>query len=264
MSEFVKKREQISRGNDQPIGFGQRARFKSAPMILVALLDQYDSDLVGQAISGGSDALLFDIRNPIDQLASISKLSGLMGKTPWGVRLKAGDIEDIESLSAAGCDYIVVNYELPAQLLHDEKIGKVLEVDSYWEDGLAEAIEVIQVDALLITGKGKSDHLSIKQLMNYGRLLALADKPALVPLPENRADLELLFEAGVSGVIVEVGSKEAEGKLAEIKDNIQNLSSSKKKKGEFSHAMLPKIGASSKEGGKDLFIVKTDERGPKV
>ena len=238
MSEFIKKLEQISRGNDQPIGFGQRTKVKSAPMMLVVKLEHIEPSLVGKAISSGCDAILFDSKNTLEQLAKITNISGLIGKTPWGVRLLTDNPEDVERFREEGCDYLVINSELPAQLLQEEGIGRLLEVESSLGNDLAETIGVIQVDALLIIDKTKLDKVSIQQLMNYGRLLALADKPVLMTLPESSADLELLFETGVSGVLVEMDLQDTEDKLAKIKERINNLPSSKKVKSEFARTPL--------------------------
>lgn len=243
MSEFIKKLGQVSRGNEQPMGFGPRAKVKIAPMMLIAQFGSVDGNTVKQAISGGADAVLFDIEKPLSQIEMISQISGSMGKVPWGVRLGANTSEEIDKLADAGCDYVVMTADVPAQLLIEDRMGKVLETDLTLGDGLAEAVSQVSIDAILIADGDSLPTLTIGRLLDYQRICAYSGKLAVVNVPQNLADLDVLLEAGVGGVIVDVEVERGSEILSEAREKIQSLSGHKKKGREENHALLPRASA---------------------
>ncbi|MFC2027344.1 hypothetical protein ACFLU3_01520 [Chloroflexota bacterium] len=251
MSEFIKKLGQVSRGNEQPMGFGPRANVKIAPMMLVAQFGNVDGNTVNQAISGGADALLFDIEEPLSQLEAISQISGSAGKAPWGVRLGANTNEEIDKLADAGCDYVVMTAEVPAQLLMEDRMGKVLETYLTLGDGLAEAVSQVPIDAIFIADSDSLPRLTISRLLDYQRICAYSGKLAVVNVPQNLADLDVLLEAGVGGVMVGMEAGRGSEILSEARKKIQNLSGHKKREREENHALLPRASTiiEDDEGG---------------
>lgn len=227
MSELVKKLEQTSRGNDQPIGFGQKARPKNLPMILIAQLAQVEADAVKQAATGGADAILFDIEQPQNRIDEFSSLKDAIGQLPWGIRLYTPGLEQLEKLIEAGCDYLWVNSDVSAAMLGEENLARVFEVDTSIDDGLAGAIDSLSVDALYIVDSNRSSPFTIGQLLNYQRIYALACKPALADYTDNVSDLEGLLEAGVKGVLIRLDGENIINRVTEARENIRNLISKK-------------------------------------
>lgn len=238
MSEFIKKLEQVSRGNEQPMGFGPRAKVKMAPMVLVAKFGNVDGNRVNQAISDGADAVLFDIGEPYTKIEIISQISGSIGKTPWGVRLGANTNEEIDKLADAGCDYVVMTTDVSAQLLVENRMGKVLETDLALGDSLAEAISQVSIDAILAADCDSIPPLTIGRLLNYQRICAYSGKLAVVNVPQNLADLDVLLEVGVGAVIVDVEVERGSKILSDVKEKIQSLSGHKKREREENNTLL--------------------------
>ena len=228
MSEFVKNLEHVARGNEQPIGFGSKNKEKNNAMLIIARIRSIEGSVVNEAVEGGVDALLFDIENPVSKLEMISKISSSMRKVPWGMCLKGNDGEQIEKIGDAGCDFVVMTTDVSAQLLLDDKMGKMLEVDTSFVDSLAEAISEISVDALLLTDEFGVSPLTIGRLLNYHRVSSCSGKMVVAQSPQDIDDIDVLFEAGVRGVIVSATVEGRGTDFKKIKDKIQKVSGKKK------------------------------------
>ncbi len=244
MSEFMKKLEDISRGKSRAIGFGAVSKSKAPSIMLIACLTSLDETPPQIAISCKVDALLYDIRDGAGQAYTIAKLAGNDSKIPWGVRLQKANVEGINRLAEAGCDFVVLDYESLAQVLQEEKMGKVLEIDISLQDGLLRAVGQLSVDAFLITEDKHPGPLTINQLINYNRVTGFAGKYSLASLPREIPDLVALRDSGIKGVVMELSGKDIESRIKEVQEFIQKLPSVKNKrpKGE-EFALLPSTGA---------------------
>ena len=251
MSEFVKKLDQVSRGAGRALGFGAAGKARTPPMMLITSLSHADTEMVMLAVSGKADAVLFDIKDLAGQVDSLSLVGALLEKLPWGVRLPEADIEGMNRLTEAGCDFVMLGPEAAAGVLHEEKMGKVLEVDMSLKDGLVRAIGQLSVEALLLVEDNQSGPLTINQLLNYHRLSEFVDKPLLAVLPRELTDLEALLDAGIKGVVMELSGKDLEVRLKEVQGSIQNLTASKKKSKGENHPVLPSV--SSFDSGNDGY-----------
>ncbi len=241
MGEFVKKLDQVSRGAGRALGFGAAGKAKTSPMMLITSFPHADTEMVMLAVSGKTDAVLFDIKDPVGQVDSLSRVVSSLGKLPWGVRLPKADNEVMNRLAEAGCDFVILGPEAAAGVLHDEEMGKVLEVDMSLKDGMVQVIDQLSVDALLFAEDKQSGLLTINQLLNYHRLSEFVNKPLLASLPQELADLEVLLDAGIKGVVMELIGNDMEVRLKEVQESIRNLTTSKKKlKGE-NHPVLPSV-----------------------
>jgi len=149
-------------------------------------------------------------------------------------------------MAEAGGDFVVfpaANTSLA--MLQDEKLGKVLEVEASLDEGLLKAIDDLSVDAVLIAGEpGKDYFLTWHHLMLFRRCAELLTKPLLVSVPPDVAakELQALWGAGVRGVVVEAGTDQPEGRLAELRQVIDNLTFPSPAKWRRAEPLLPRIG----------------------
>jgi len=248
MSEFVKKLNQVSHGAGHTIGFGAVSKPKTTPMLLIARLTSMDEDSSTAAVSGKVDALLYDIKDSAGQAYTLAKLAENDDKIPWGVRLQKASIEGINRLAEAGCDFVILDPEAAAGVLQEETMGKVLEAGVALGDGLVRAIGQLSVDALLLTEDKQSGSLTINQLINYQRISGFAGKPLLAFLPRELSDLEVLLDAGIKGVVMDLSVKDMEARLKEVQEAIQKLSGLKKRKAKGGdYPVLPSSTPASNE-----------------
>ena len=239
MSEFIKKLERISREKTQPLGFGRIAESRSASMMLIAQLSR-----VRNSVPEEADALLFDVKDSDSRL--LSQVVPSIGQLPWGVRLETADIKGLAELADAGCDYVVFKSDVSARIVVEERMGKVLEVDTLLPDSLARAIGQVSVEAILLRNNDELP-LSVHRLLDYQRLIALAGTLAIAFLPSDISDLEALWDIGVRGVVVDLSGEDGEEKLSAVREAIRRLPASRKKPRERISPILPAVQAFEEE-----------------
>ncbi len=249
MSRLIDKLRQVSPVGLQPMGFRAAQQPSTKPrLLLVASLAQVDVEPLTDFVSG-ADAGLLAVPKPSSGAKTLKKVCQAMPDIPWGGWLKDIGRGGISQIADAGADFIV----FPAAgtslaMLQDEKLGKVLEVEPSLDASLLRAADDLPVDAVLIAGEPEKDYfLTWHHLMLFQRCANLLTKPLLVSVPPGVAakELEALWGAGVSGVVVGAGSEQPKGSLSELRQVIDSLpfpSPARRRKAE---PLLPRIGGET-------------------
>jgi len=245
MSRFLDKLERIWAGKAQPIGFGpQTAKAKSPAMAIVTRLSPGEPDMAALSGEEGADALLVSIDDLERGAETLSRVSQVAGDIPLGVSVKVVTKDDVEQLIELGCDFLLFNAnEVPAAILSETRIGKVMEVDPSLSDSLARTIARLPIDAVFFSAEQQP--LSVRQLMDYARLASLVGKPSLVALPAalRSEDIEGLWQAGVRGLVLTLERQE----LSQVREMIQALPPTKKRAEKGMDVLLPAVEWPSEE-----------------
>jgi len=148
-------------------------------------------------------------------------------------------------MGKVGCDFVVfpaANTSLA--ILQNKEVGKILEVEASFSEGLLRTVNELPVDAVLFTSEQEKEHfLTWHHLMLFQYFANLLTKPLLVSIPSKVTDSELqaLWGAGVVGVVVEVGVGQPAGGLTELRRTIDNLTFPSQRKRRKEEALLPYI-----------------------
>lgn len=220
MSRFVDKLKQVSKSEPQPMGFGREKSVSKPRLLLVA-----ETKTAAAGVVEGADAVLME---------GASKNTAARKDLPVGLRLsgsKAGKLE--------GMDFVVLTPGMPVAMVEDEKISKVMAVEASIELGLLRALEDLPLDALFITGDGEQA-VTWQYLMFCRRLSSMSGKPLLAAVPPNisRDELQMVWDAGVSGVVVAAG---AAGGMKKLRSMIDGLTLPAKHKKMKARAIVPSI-----------------------
>ena len=240
MSKLLDKLNQVSKGATQPMGFRTVATAKSPRMVLIAALSEGDDRAATEA-KESADAVLIE--------GAGSKIAASLGEVPWGVSIAEVNEKGLSQFKKMGCDFLVFDPEkAPLMLLEKEGLGKIAEVEPSLADGLIRAIGQLPIDAVLIGGEVS---LSVHRLMVCQHLANLLRKPLVVlaPLGMSKEDINGLWEAGMSGVMVKVegGARE---ELSGLKQAIETLPPSRRVK-ERVEASLPYPGGEEITSGEE-------------
>ena len=252
MSKLQEKLERISEGNAQPLGFGPAvARTKIAPMLVIASVPARNTELIAIATKEGADALLVSVENLEKDNKSLARIGRDKVDMPWGVSLDTVTRQDIEKLIEIGCDFVIFTpAKTPAEVLTEERIGKVLKIDTSMTDSLARSVNRLQVDAVLISpASGDESNLTVHQLMMFERLAGVTGKHLLAAMPPglSAAELEIFWGLEVRGLVVDLTVEQPERRLSEVKQAIQKLPATRKKTKEKMRATLPMHKASAEK-----------------
>ncbi len=254
MSKLIDRLKKASPVASTPMGFRAAPAAPPPPkMLLIASLAQADFDGAADRMAGADAGLI-----PVFKLASgakaIREVSRAVPGIPWGGWLKAPGIAEITPLVEAGGDYVVfpaAGAVLPAP--QGEAPGRILEVDISLDEGLLRAVDRLPVDAVLSGGEPpEGDFLTWHHLMRLQRCAGLLSKPLLAPVPSgvSAAQLQILLDAGVDGVVVAVEPGQPAGRLEELRQAIAGLSlpSPHQRK---PAALLPHIGGDVEEAAEE-------------
>jgi hypothetical protein len=137
---------------------------------------------------------------------------------------------------------------IPLGVLEDTGAGRILELEATLDGGLLRTVDELPVDGVLISVK-KEDGLPVtwQQLMLFQRASRLLAKPLLVPVPPEvtAAELRMLWQAGVDGVILELGDGRPSGGLGQLREAVNKLTfPSRIRRGKVG-ALLPKISGEA-------------------
>ena len=244
MSRFIDKLNQVSQAI-QPIGFKAAQSVSGKPrMQLIASLAQIN---VGSL--AGADAGLLRISKLSSGAKTLEKMCQVASDIPWGGWLREVGSEGLKQVVKAGCDFVVFSAaNTSLAVLQDDEVGKILEVETSLSEGLLRAVNELSVDAVLIAGEQEREYpLTWHHLMLFQYLAGLLTKPLLVSIPSNVTanELQALWEAGVSGVVVELGGEQPGERLAALRREIDKLTLPPSRKGEKARALLPHIGGET-------------------
>ncbi|MHB8104721.1 MAG: hypothetical protein ACYDG5_04190 [Dehalococcoidales bacterium] len=240
MSKLIDKLNKLSQAAPAPMGFHTSKPVKAGSKILI--IGRLALNIAPPTKSNtGVDAILIHADEAAPAVKDIQKTAKSLGDIPWGIYLE-GSSGDLAALIEAGCDFVVFS---PASripdLPQDEKIGKVLQVESSMDDGLLRAVNDLPVDAVLIVDSLESgETLMMHQLMIYRHLAAFISKPLIVPVPANitEAELKALQDAEIDGVMAEMDGEN----LKELRKTITKLPPRTVKKGDKGGIILPHVG----------------------
>jgi hypothetical protein len=164
---------------------------------------------------------------------------------PWGGWLRNIDRGRIKLMAKVGCDFVIFPAaNTPLALLQNDEMGKILEVESSLNEGLLRAVNELPVDAVLVAGEQEGEYfLTWHHLMLFQRFADLLTKPLLVSIPPNVTanELQVLWEVGVDGAVIEVGVGQPADKLKELRQLIDKLAFPSQRKRGRAEALLPRI-----------------------
>jgi len=234
MSKFIERLTQVSQPPPPAMGFGAAKNAADRPKIqLVAVVNNGGAALLNQLTV--ADALL---------MAAVKKTAP---DKIWGLTLKQGDIAEAEQAVKAKADFVVLpgaGAILPA----DIKIGKILQLDEAFTDVMLRAANELPVNGFYLK-REKPESLTWRDLLLVHRCGGLLNKPTLVNItPEvTAAALQAVWDAGISGVAVEVSGETAAEGLNRVREMIQGLAFPSKKSKDRMSPVLPRLAAASAE-----------------
>ncbi len=249
MSRFIDKLSQVSRSVPQSMGFRRAQPASKKPKILlIAGLTEVSAGGLADYVAG-ADAGLLRVPKLSSGVKTLKEMSQAAPDIPWGGWLRNIDQGGIKQMARAGCDFVVFPAaNTPLALLQNDKIGKILEVESSLNEGLLRAVNELSIDAVLIAAEQEGEYfLTWHHLMLFQRFADLLTKSLLASIPPSVTtnELQALWEAGVDGVVIEVGGGQPADRLKKLRQAIDKLAFPSQRKRGKAEALLPHIGSEA-------------------
>jgi len=245
MSKFVDRLKLASQAVAPSMGFGRGKSASSKPgILLVASLSQARVSNLADLVSG-ADAGLVEASAETSSKA-LRSCAEAVPDIPWGTWLKGGWWQRSQKAEALSGDFIIFPAaSTPLGVLENTGLGKIMEVEATLSGSILRTVDQLPVDGVfLVVEYQGGTSITWQQLMLFQCLSGLMAKPLLVPVPAKvtAAELKLLWEAGVDGVIVEVGAGQAGG-LGKLREAISKLSFPSQRRRGGVRARIPQISA---------------------
>jgi hypothetical protein len=241
MSKFIDRLQKVFQPVPQSMGFKASIAEQTKPKI----------QLILRVVDDVSQSLPKE-HNHVDAWI-LSEFEVRADKAVWGTWFSMGSEKEVEKSIKSGADFVI----LPVSgevLPPDKKIGKIIRIEASTTDVLLRAASELPVDAFLLS-ENEQDGLSLtwKRLMLIERFTSLLNKPLLIEVLAdiNETQLQQVWEAGVSGVIVTINVTQAEAVSRNLRQIINKLSFPSKRKREKSLALIPRIERKQEEPEED-------------
>jgi len=231
------------------MGFGAGKSVSSQPkMLLVASLTGVDAGKLADYVAG-ADAGLLPVSSLPSGMESLEKASQAVPGIPWGGWLKGVGGKETKRIKKLGCDFVVFPAGDTSLALAGGEVGRILEIEASLDGGLLRTIDELPVDAVLIAGEGGEAVLTWRHLMIFQRVAEAVAKPLLVSVPPKITadELQMLWEAGVGGVIAEAGS----GGLKGLRRTIDKATFAPQGRRRREKALLPYLRTETAEADED-------------
>jgi len=245
MSKLIDKLNQVSKTVPQPMGFRAASEVAKRPkMQIVAGVAESDIDSLADSVDG-ADSVMMSIPKAGLGIEALKEISKVLSGVPWGAWLGGIAKGKMKQMIENGCDYVVFPAaDTSLGTPSGEEVGKILQIETSLSEGMLRTINQLPVDAVLVSTeqKGKYD-LTWHQLMLFQRIANMVTKPLLVPIPANTAasELQVLWDAGVDGVVVETGAGKPAEELRKLRKVIDGLTFPATRKHEKREAVLPRV-----------------------
>ena len=247
MSRFIDKLKRVSQAGSPPMGFGARHSISKPRLLLVANLSQAGIDNPAELVAG-ADAGLLRIEDSGLGSILLKKIAKVVPDIPWGGWLNSISRGEVKQIMEAGYDFLVFPPEISLEVLGDEKVGRVLVVDASLERDLVKVLDELPVDAVLINSQQAEYYpITWHHLMLFKRFATLSGKPLLVSVPSDITTdaLQLLWETGVDGLVIEVIPEQPAGGLKRLRQAIDSLTLPSKRKRMRTRAIVPTLKAEA-------------------
>ena len=225
MGKLIDKLKLASQTSPQPMGFGlSKSAPKKPTMVVIASLTEANVDDLTDYVSG-ADAGMWHVLAG-SQIKTLRKASKTVPDLPWGWWLGGGSEAEIEKILKLGGDFVIFPpASTPLATSRDDKTDRVLQKEASLSEGLLRTINDLPVNAVLVSSR-QDNLLTWHDLMFFRRVAGLLTKPLLATVPSNVGanELQSLWDAGVNGIVVEVGVGKPAGKLSELRQTINGLS----------------------------------------
>jgi hypothetical protein len=226
VSRLIDKLTRLKKTEPQPMGFATRQIVPQKPRLqLIARLSAKDYDRLSAALNT-ADAALVEVHKA-DDVEAIDRVCKMEGSGPGGGWLKDPEADLLTKLTDTACDFVVFPPAAPLTAIRKEKMGRLMQIDLDMPDNLLRTINDLPIEGVVVARPEdeESAPINFERLMAVQRLAYLISKPILLEIPSELAseELQAIWDAGASGVIVTVSDKKSADNLSSLIAKLENL-----------------------------------------
>lgn len=247
MSRLIDSLKKVSGATPQPMGFRRSPEETTRSRLwLIACIEP---DIL-KSTAGLSAADAVVCRGAGTKEAAMQELSQALPETPCGIWRDTADSGETKKEDGSAADFMVFPVSAPLAATGKGKVGNILAVSPAMDTLLLRAVNDLPVDAVMVSGdRGKAAPLTYESLLFFRLCASVLEKPLIVsaPLEISGENLQVLWDAGINGLVVAVENSESMGKLAGLYGKIKTTSFSSRRKSKKVEPLLPAISLATGE-----------------
>jgi len=260
MSKLIEALKKVTQLEAPRMGFGtRRDESRTSRPLLMAITGDISLKTLGKLKDSGADGIVLLGHSLNKPEREQSKLLEALNGLPAGVWLQRPMDASGERVLRGEWDFLIFDMDAsPAPTLGAKDPGKLLQVDSGLEESLLRATAALPVDGLFYTLREEA--LAVRHLLALARIGQFIRKPVVVLIPQqiDPKALELLRDAGASGIAIEVKDEEGIKQVQRLQQELEKLPP-RKKPGETREARLPQMAAAGEAGTSRTAPLEPDE-----
>ena len=177
--------------------------------------------------------------------ATIDVIAATFEKRTWGVRLSEFSAAQAGRLAAKGSDFIVFeSMSTQASVLNEEDLGVIATLDASMGDEAIRALSELPLGAALFKPSLSELPLSFETAIDLQKVLGVLSRPLIVEAPAGieQREIELLKNIGVSGLVLDLDTKDDIDRIAKTQKAIEGLPRPKSRR-TLGDALVPTAAA---------------------
>ncbi len=242
MSKLIDRLNRVTHPAPQPIGFGA-SQTAAPPVMQLVARPVGDAEPSPGRLSGADAALV-----PVTAITSgAARLKALTKEVPdiiWGASLEARARDDLEKTAKLGADFVLFPaVGTPVSVPPEDGAAVILEINTSISDAILRTVNDAPVDAVLVGDEERGEGpLTWAGMLRLQRVAKLLDLPLLVAVPATVAadELRVLSEAGIAGIVVDLGGEAADDLLTGLRKTIDGLPAPSRKH-RRAEAVVPRV-----------------------
>ncbi len=242
MSKLIDRLNRVTHSAPQSIGF-RTSRAEVAPVM--QLIVRVVGDVVPSSRRlKGADAVVVTVTAITSGTVRLKKLTKKTPDIVWGASLEAKSRDNLEKTVKLGADFVLFPAAgTPVSVPPEDGAAVILEIEASTSDTVLVTVNDAPVDAVLVRDEERNDEpLTWAGMLRLQRVAKLLNLPLLVAVPATVAagELRVLSEAGITGIVVDIGGEAANDLVAGLRRMINGIPAPVRKH-RRAEAMVPRV-----------------------
>jgi hypothetical protein len=217
MSRFIETLGRVGEQSSAPMGFARPVQIKATPPVVIA------GSVTPEALAETPDLARTDVDAVVLVLETwnekaIEAAIAHLGESLWGLRTNSLSSDQARYLVEKGCDFVMFGAEdTSVGVLDEEDLGKLISITPDLDEDAARAIAALSLDGAFFTPDQASFPLTVRKLMDIGRIRGLLDTAFVMEAPGELSgeDLSALRDLGVAGLVLDLSAPDDVAKTRE-------------------------------------------------
>lgn len=243
MAKLTDRLQELGKSSPGPLGFGRaRAQKRAAAMLVIGEVNvEKAAEAIAKPESAKVDALIVRMG---DSARLPEGLDDTLSDRLWGAAVTSVGGDDMDALSEAGCDFLLVDSrQASAVVLREDDMARGFPIHIGITEEEARPLEDLPIDLLTLEADPAWWPLTVDRLIQLQSTVSMVSKHILLKVSAcpPKSDLPLIRDLPVDALVVDLATISDE-QLSEIRSAVDELPPRKPRAEKSLSPVLPRAG----------------------